>query len=60
MRIAIGKLTIEGVVKKRKQNGRISYRSERRKLIRFYRGTDVLDSMLEQERRVWRALGRPW
>ena len=59
MRIAIGKLTIDGVLKKRKQNGRISYRAERRKIIRFYRGTDVLETMLEQETRVLRALGRP-
>ena len=59
VRIAIGKLSIDGVLKKRRQNGRISYRAERRRLIRLYRGTEVLETMLEQEIRVLRALGRP-
>ena len=57
-RIAVGGLTIDGDVKKRKQNGRISYRKQRHRLIRLYRGTHALEAMLHQETRVLRALGR--
>lgn len=56
--IAVHGITIDGLVKKRRLRGWISYRKERRRLIHLYRGTYAIDAMLEHEIHVLRALGR--
>ena len=55
-RIVVNHLTIDAAVKKRKGKT-VNYHKQRRRLIRLYRGTRVLDAMYRVEVRVLNSLG---
>ena len=55
-RIVVKRLTIDGAVRKRKR-GSVNYLTQRRWLIRLYRGTYALDAMHKYEVHVLQSLG---